>query len=283
MPAMTEASIEERPLVEIAPTKGWRAIDLPELYRFRELLGVMVWRDVKVRYRQTLLGIIWVVAQPLMTMLIFTGLFNRVAKIPAGGGVPYSVFVMAALVPWTFFASAVSGASNSLIGSAHLISKVYFPRMIVPASSVLGGLVDMGVTLVLVLILCLWHSVGIGFSILILPLVALITTLFAFGCGLWLSALNVEYRDIRVVVPFLLQIWMYATPIAYPASVLPASLRPILKINPMTGIIETFRAGITGGAIPWAALGYSVAVTIVVMVTGAFYFRRMERQFADVL
>jgi lipopolysaccharide transport system permease protein len=283
MRAMSEAGIDERPLVEIAPTRGWRALDLAEMARFHELLGVLVWRDVKVRYRQTLLGVLWVVAQPLMTMLIFTILMNRVGRIQADGGVPYSVFILSALVPWTFFSSALLAASNSLIGSAHLISKVYFPRMIVPAASVIGSLVDMLVTLVLVAVLCVWYGIVPSASVAVLPLVAVVTTLFAFGCGLWLSALNVEYRDIRVVVPFVMQIWMYATPVAYPARVLPEKYRALVRANPMTGLIEAFRAGILGDAVPWGSLVYSAAVTAVVLVTGAFYFRRVERQFADVL
>jgi lipopolysaccharide transport system permease protein len=276
-------SAEERPLIEIAPSSGWRAIDFAELFQFRELLGVMVWRDVKVRYRQTLLGVLWVVAQPLLTMIIFTVLFNRVAKIDSGRGVPYALFVMAALVPWTFFSGAVAAASNSLIGSAHLISKVYFPRMIVPASSVAGGLVDMGVTLGIVLVMCLWYGVYPGASIVLLPFIAALATMFAFGCGLWLSALNVEYRDIRVVVPFLLQIWMYATPVVYPAHLLPEKYRWVVLANPLTGLIEAFRAALLGGALPWTPLAYSVVFTTAVVVSGAFYFRRVERQFADVL
>jgi lipopolysaccharide transport system permease protein len=278
MRAMTEA-----PLVEIAPTRGWRALDLAEVWRFRELLGVMAWRDVKVRYRQTLLGVLWVVAQPLMTMLIFTILLNRVGKIQADGGVPYSVFILSALVPWTFFSSAVLAASNSLIGSSHLISKVYFPRMIVPGASVLGSLVDMFVTLGLVAVLCAWHRVVPGPALAVLPFVALLTTIFAFGCGLWLSALNVEYRDIRVIVPFALQLWMYATPVAYPLRVLPENWRALVRANPMTGITETFRAAILGHAVPWSSLAYSAAAAALVVITGAYYFRRVERQFADVL
>ena len=280
---MTEAGIEERPLVEIAPTKGWRALDLAEMFRFRELLGVLVWRDVKVRYRQTLLGVIWVVAQPLMTMAIFTILMNRVAGIQADGGAPYPIFILSGLVPWTFFSTAVFAASNSLIGSSHLISKVYFPRMIVPAAAVSGGLVDLVVTLVLVGLLCIWYGTAVGASLVLLPLIALITTVFAFGCGLWLSALNVEYRDIRVIVPYALQVWMYATPVAYPARVLPEEFRAIVRANPMTGLVESFRASILGTPIPWRALGYSTLVAAIIMITGAFYFRRVERRFADVL
>ncbi|HVE73192.1 MAG TPA: ABC transporter permease [Thermoanaerobaculia bacterium] len=280
---MSEAATDERPLVEIAPTKGWRALDLAEMFRFRELLGVLVWRDVKVRYRQTLLGVLWVVAQPLMTMAIFTILMNRVAGIQADGGVPYPVFILSGLVPWTFFSTAVAAASNSLLGSSHLISKVYFPRMIIPASAVMGGLVDLVVTLVLVGILCIWYGTGFGASLLLLPLIALLTTALAFGCGLWLSSLNVEYRDIRVIIPFVLQIWMYATPVAYPARVLPEEIRAIVRANPMTGLVESFRAAILGTPLPWRALGYSTLVAAIIVITGAFYFRRVERQFADLL
>jgi lipopolysaccharide transport system permease protein len=277
------ADAAQPPPIEIAPSTGWRALDLRELVQYRELLHVLVWRDVKVRYRQTLLGVIWVVAQPLMTMVIFTLLFNRVAKIEAGGGVPYSLFIMAALVPWTFFSTGVNLASNSLIGSAHLISKVYFPRMIVPAASVLSGVVDMAVTFVLVLLMYVWYSVAITAWIAFVPVAALVAALFAFGCGLWLSALNVEYRDIRVVIPFLMQLWMYATPVAYPTRVLPAKYQWIVKANPMTGIIEAFRASLLGQPFPAGAFAYSIAVTLVVTISGAFYFRRVERQFADVL
>lgn len=276
-------SAAEHPVIEIAPSSGWRALDLGEVWQYRELLQILTWRDIKVRYRQTLLGILWVVAQPIMTMLIFVLLFNRVAKFEADRGLPYSLFVMAALVPWSFFSGGVSNASNSLIGSAHLISKVYFPRIIVPGSSVLAGLADMAVTLALVLVMYIRYGVSVGVTILFLPVAILVAALFAFGCGLWLSALNVEYRDIRVVVPFALQIWMYATPVAYPMKVIPAKYHWIVMANPMTGVIETFRATLLNSAIPWTLFGYSTLFAILVTVSGAFYFRRTERLFADVL
>jgi len=280
---MSDTAIEPRPLIEISPSTGWRALDLREVYDYRELLHVLVWRDIKVRYRQTLLGVIWVVAQPLMQMLIFTLLFNRVAKIQAEGGLPYSLYVMAALVPWSFFSAGVAQASNSLIGSAHLISKVYFPRMIVPAASVLSGLIDMVVTFGLVVVMYLWYSLSLSATFLFLPVAAAITALFAFGCGLWLSALNVEYRDVRVVIPFLLQIWMYATPVAYPARAIPARYQWIVMANPMTGVIESFRSALLGRPLPWGEIAYSTIASLVVAISGAFYFRRVERQFADVL
>ncbi len=277
---MTEESL---PVIEIAPTSGWRALDLREIWQYRELLQILTWRDIKVRYRQTLLGVIWVVAQPLMTMIIFTLLFNRVAKITADHGLPYSLFVMAALVPWTFFSTAVTGSGNSLIGSAHLISKVYFPRMIIPASSVLAGLVDMAVTLGLVLVMYVWYSVPLSWSLLIVPLPIVVTAVRAFGFGLWLSALNVEYRDVRVVIPFVLQMWMYATPVVYPLKALPLKYHWIVRVNPVTGIVDAFRACLLGQPLPWTSLGYAAVFGLVVMITGAFYFRRVERLFADVL
>jgi len=277
---MTEQSL---PVIEIAPTSGWRALDLREIWQYRELLQILTWRDIKVRYRQTLLGVIWVVAQPLLTMIIFTLLFNRVAKISADHGLPYSLFVMAALVPWTFFSTGVTGSGNSLIGSAHLISKVYFPRMIIPASSVLAGLVDMAVTLGLVLAMYVWYAVPLSWSLLIVPLPIVVTAVLAFGFGLWFSALNVEYRDVRVVIPFLLQMWMYATPVVYPLKALPQKFHWIVFVNPVTGVVDAFRACLLGEPLPWARLAYSAAVGIVVMITGAFYFRRVERLFADVL
>jgi len=276
------SAVEQRPIL-IAPSSGWRPIDLREVWEYRELLFILVWRDIKVRYRQTFLGVLWVVAQPLLTAMIFTVLFNRVAHIDAGPGVPYSLFVMVGLVPWSFFASGVSASSNSLIGSSHLISKVYFPRVIVPAASVLSGFVDMAVTLALVVVMTIVYRAGVPPQIVLLPVAVVVCALFAFGVGLWLSALNVEYRDVRVVIPFMLQLWMYATPVVYPLRVVPEKYRWIALINPMTSVVETFRAVMLGGDIPWLQLGYATAVILVILITGAYYFRRMERLFADVL
>jgi lipopolysaccharide transport system permease protein len=278
-----DAVSDAKPVIEIRPGGGWRALDLREVWEYRELLHILVWRDLKVRYRQTFLGVVWVVAQPVLTALIFTLLFNRVAHIAAEGNVPYSLFVMIALVPWTFFSGGVTASSNSLIGNAHLISKVYFPRLIVPSASVLAGIVDMGVALALVMVMLVVARVPITPFFALLPLAIVLCSIFALGIGLWMSALNVEYRDVKVVVPFLLQLWMYATPVAYPLSVIPERYRWIATLNPMTGVIELFRSSLLGRAVPVGSVIYSVAVTIVVTVSGAFYFRRMERLFADVL
>lgn len=279
--AMATSASDDRPVIEIVPSTGWRAIDVTELFRYRELLVVLVWRDLKVRYRQTILGVAWVVAQPILTMVIFTVLFNRVAKIEPDRDVPYSLFVMAGLVPWAFFSSAVSAASNSLIGSAHLISKVYFPRMLVPAAAVLAAVADLFVTLGIVAVMALVYSVTPGPGLLLLPFVVLLAALFALGCGFWLSALNVEYRDVRVIVPFLLQIWMYATPVVYPRTVVPERYRWVIDLNPMTGIIEGFRSSLIHGEIPWLSLGVSLLVTLLLVISGAYFFRRVERMFAD--
>lgn len=277
------AAAHPKSVVEIVPSRGWRAVDVGELWRYRELLQIFVWRDLKVRYRQTLLGVIWIVAQPLITMLIFTLLFNRVARIQPDSNVPYSIFVMTALVPWTFFSAGVAASGNSLIGSSHLISKVYFPRMIVPAAAVFAAAVDMIVTLGVVFVMMLWSHVAISATIVALPIATLICTLLALGIGLLLSALNVEYRDLRVVIPFLLQFWLYATPVVYPVSALPQRYRLLAQLNPMTGVIDAFRNSLTAQPIPWGALAYSAAWALVLLVSGGFYFRRMERQFADVL
>jgi len=269
--------------VEIAPSRGWRALDLRELWHYRELLYILAWRDVKVRYRQTFLDIAWVVAQPLVTVLIFTLLFNRVARIQPDVRVPYSLFVMAALVPWSLFASGLVSSGNSLLGSAHLISKVYFPRMIVPSSSLLSGLVDFAVMLGAVIVLMLIYGVMPAATILLLPLPILISVAFTLGAGLWFSALNVEYRDVRIIIPVLVQFWMFATPVVYPLSALKGIPLAVAQANPMTWIITFFRNALLGGPLHWGGFAYATAVTAIVLVTGAFYFRRTERLFADVL
>lgn len=271
------------PVLEIKASSGWRAIDFREIWRFRELFGILVWRDLKVRYRQTVLGVLWVVVQPVVSMLIFTFLFNRVAGLRVTGNIPYSVYVFAALMPWTFFASGLSNAGNSLLGSSHLISKVYFPRLIIPAASVLVGLADMAVAALLLAGLMVFQGVVPGPNLPLIVLPVAVALVLALGMGLWLSALNVEYRDFRVVIPFLVQIWTYATPVAYPLAALPAKFRRFAILNPMTGVVEAFRACLFRQPVPWNMLGVSALEAVVILVTGAFYFRRLERQFADVI
>lgn len=270
-------------VIEIAPSRGWSSLALHDLWSYRELLLVMLQRDLTVRYRQTLLGVAWVLGQPLLSMLIFTLLFNRIARFEAGGGLPYALFVLAGILPWTFVAAGVQGGSNSLLGSAHLISKIYFPRLLLPLSAVLLGLADLAVAAVLLVALMVHYAVAPNLSVLLLPIVLLLTVALTLGLALWLAALNVRYRDVRVVIPFLLQVWMYATPVVYPLEVLPEGLRALVLLNPASGIVLGFRACLLGTPMPWNSLLGTALSSALLLTSGAFVFRRMERTFADVL
>ena len=272
-----------RSLTILKPTSGWRAIDVREIYLARELLYIFTWRDLKVRYRQTFLGALWVIGQPLVSMLIFTVLFNRVANLGAHTTIPYPVFVLSGVLLWSFIAAAIQQAGQSLIGSSFLISKVYFPRLVVPLAKVATALVDFLVAMVLLIPVMLWYRVMPGPGLVFMPLVVLLAAVFGLGVGLWLAALNVEYRDVAVVVPWVLQIAMYATPVVYPLAALPERYRTLALLNPATGVIEAFRASLFGTPLPVAAVVSSVAASIVLLLTGALYFRRMERLFADFL
>lgn len=278
MAAVSEAATET---LVIEPSRGWRALDLREVWTYRELLGIFVWRDLKVRYRQTLLGALWIVGQPLISMIIFTLIFHRVAHFEAE--VPYPLFVFSGLVIWNFVASSISKAGNSLIGSSPLISKVYFPRLVIPLSNVASELVDFGVAGLFLAVLMIVYRAQPGATFVFVIVAVLVAALLAIGAGLWVAALNIEYRDVRVVIPFVLQIGMYVTPIVYPIATIPARYRAIAALNPMTGIAQTFRATLFGLPIPWAALGWSAFAALAIAVSGAYYFRRMERRFADIL
>ncbi|HUP61839.1 MAG TPA: ABC transporter permease [Thermoanaerobaculia bacterium] len=267
----------------LKPTSGWRAIDFAEIWAYRELMAIFAWRDLKVRYRQTLLGAVWVMGQPIVSMLIFTLLFRRVAQLRVSTEVPYPVFVLAGLVIWNFVAGAINRSGNSLIGASHLISKVYFPRLVVPLSNVVTDLVDFALAAMLLIPLMAWYRVTPGLEIVLLPLAVLLATIFALGAGLWVAALNIEYRDVRIVVPWIVQIAMYATPVVYPLSALPERYRLVAMFNPMAGIVETFRATLFGTPFPRWPLAWSVVTSVVLLVSGAFYFRRVERRFADLL
>lgn len=273
----------QAPHLVIRPSRGWRAIDFRELWVYRELLFVFAWRDVKVRYRQTVLGAVWVMGQPLVTMLIFTLLFHRLARLRADNDVPYAVFVLAGVVLWNFISGAIARIGNSLIGSSFLISKVYFPRLLVPVSNAVTDVVDFLVAALLLIPLMLWYRIVPSPLILLSPLVVVVGTVLALGVGLWIAALNVEYRDVRVVVPFILQLAMYATPVVYPLSALSERYRAIALLNPATGIIEAFRGTILGTPIPLGGVIWSVVASVLCLLSGAFYFRRMERLFADVI
>ncbi len=279
---MTQSRTLPRHLV-IQATRGWRSIDLRELWAYRELLLIFAWRDLKVRYRQTLFGALWVMGQPLVSMLIFTLLFGRVARLSVTTAVPYPVFVLAGLLIWNFVAGAISHVGNSLLGASYLISKAYFPRLVVPLSNIVTNLVDFGVAALLLVPVMLWYRVIPGPEILLAPLVVLLATLFALGVGLWIAALNIEYRDIRIVIPWVLQIAMYVTPVVYPLSALPERYRLVATLNPMSGIVESFRATLFGTPVPAVPLLWSVVASLLLVFSGAFYFRRVERRFADVL
>jgi homopolymeric O-antigen transport system permease protein len=267
----------------IQPTSGWRSLSLNEVWAYRDLLYIFAWRDLKVRYRQTLLGALWVMGQPLVSMLIFTLLFSRVAKLKADTGVPYPVFVLTGILIWNFVSGAINRAGNSLIGASFLISKVYFPRLVIPISNLGTDLADFVVAALLLIPAMLWFGVWPDWTIVLSPLVVILAAAFSLGAGLWVAALNVEYRDVRILIPWVLQIAMYATPVVYPLSAIPARYHWIAIANPMTGIVEAFRATVFGTPLPMAALLWSVFASLVLVVSGAFYFRRMERLFADIL
>ena len=271
------------PVLRIEPSHGWVSLKLKELWEARELLYFLTWRDIKVRYKQTALGAIWAILQPLLTMLIFSLVFGRLAKMPSDG-LPYPIFTLAGLVPWTFFAYGLTQSSNSLVGSANLIKKIYFPRLTIPISSVLGGAVDFLFAFGLLVAMMMFYGVGLTWKVLWLGPFFLLAFVTSLGVGLWLSALNVEYRDVRYVVPFLVQFWMYATPIAYPSSLLREPWRTVYGLNPMVGVVEGFRWALLGSKTqPGPMLLVSTAAALLLLVSGAFYFRRMEKTFADVV
>ena len=273
-----------RQLVTIQPSQCWSALRLSEVWEYRELLYFLVWRDIKVRYKQTAIGAAWAILQPFCTMVVFTLFFGKLAGVPSDG-MPYSVFSFAALVPWTFFANGLSGASNSLVESANLIRKIYFPRLIVPAASVLAGGLDFVLALVMLFGIMLYYGIVPTIHVIWLPALALLSIITALGVGLWLSALNVKYRDVRYTIPFITQLWMFATPIAYPSSLIQdPTWRMLYALNPMVGVVEGFRWALLGtDTAPGSMVIVSAVVACIVLVSGAIYFRRMERQFADIV
>ncbi len=258
------------------------SLPLREMWESRELLYFLVWRDLKVRYKQTVLGATWAVVQPLATMLIFTVVFGRLARLPSDG-VPYPLFAYCALVPWSYFATALAQSSNSLVDQSRLITKVYFPRLLVPLASVIAGLVDLAITVVVLLGMLLYYRIVPGPAALALPLFILLAMLTALAVGLWLSALNVRYRDVRHTIPFLIQFWLFATPVAYSTSLVPTRWRTIYGLNPMAGVVDGFRWALLGREPPGAMLVVSVVTVAAIAVGGLFYFRRVEHSFADVV
>lgn len=271
------------PLTIIVPTNGWRALDLQELWRYRELLYFLTWRDVKVRYKQTAIGAAWAVLQPFLTMVVFSIIFGGLAHLPSDG-VPYPAFSYAGLLPWTFFATAISQASVSLVNNTNMIQKVYFPRVMMPAASVAAAVLDLAVAFVVLLGMTLYFGIHPTVRLVVLPLLVLLAVLAALGVSLWLAAINVKYRDVRYAIPFLTQIWMFATPVAYPSSLIPARLRVLYGLNPMAGVVEGFRWALLGTEqIPVGLTLVSAAMIVTVLAGGLLYFRRMEREFADVI
>ncbi len=274
----------EEYFLRLEPSRGWVSLRLKDLVAYRELLYFFVWRDIRVRYKQTALGAAWAVIQPVLTMLVFTLAFGKLAKMPSDGN-PYPLFVYTALVPWTFFAQGLSQSADSLVGGGNLIKKVYFPRLAIPLSAVSAGLVDLAITFIVLLGMMVWYHVHPTIHILWLPALVLLAFITALGAGLWLSALNVKFRDVKYTLPFLVQFWLFATPIAYPSSLIPAVWRPLYGFNPMAGVVEGFRWALLGksNTAPGPMILVSAAVAVLVLAGGAFYFRRMEKSFADIL
>jgi lipopolysaccharide transport system permease protein len=285
-PRLTDSTAQARvprPVVRIRPSAGWRALDFGELWQYRDLIYFLAWRDVKVRYKQTALGVAWAILQPLAAMVVFTVFLGALVHVPSDG-LPYALFAYVGLLPWTFFANAAAGASSSLVANTNLVSKVYFPRLAIPIAAVLAGLVDLGIGLVLLIGLLLFFGVNPAGGLLLLPVFVVLTVLAALAVGIWLSALDVQYRDVRYAIPFVIQVWLFATPVVYPASVVPEQYRAFYGLNPMAGVVEAFRWALLGRTdFPGPLLAVSIVVLAVVLVSGLFYFRRMERSFADVI
>ena len=267
----------------IRPSRSWAALRLSELWAYRELLYFFVWRDLKVRYKQTALGAAWAIIQPFFTMVIFSVFFGRLAKVPSDG-IPYPVFAYCGLLPWQLFAHALTESGNSLVGSQHLITKVYFPRLVIPLAAVVAGVVDFGIAFVILIgMMVVFHIVPTA-AVVTLPAFLLLALATALAVGLWLSALNVQYRDVRYTIPFLVQAWLFATPVAYPSSLVPARWRALYGLNPMAGVIEGFRWALLGKAQgPGPLLLVSVVMVAGLLMGGLFYFRRVERTFADIV
>ncbi len=275
--------------IRLQPSKGWISLQLDELWNYRELLYFLTWRDVKVRYKQTVLGAAWAVLQPFLTMIIFTIFFGKMANV-GSDGLPYPIFSYAGLLPWTFFAQGLSQSSNSLVGSANLLKKIYFPRLVIPISSVLAPAVDFFIAFAVLLIMMVWYGIIPGIRVIFLPFLLILTFTTALGTGMWLSAMNVQFRDIKYVIPFFIQIWLFATPVIYPASKVFTFMEQrgipvwLFGLNPLTGIVEGFRWCLLGtGSRSFSIMVASTIVSFSLFISGVYYFRRMERTFADVV
>lgn len=267
----------------IRPSPAWAPLHLREVWRYRELLLFLVWRDIKVRYKQTALGAAWAVIQPLFAMIVFTVFFGRLANVPSDG-IPYPLFSYVALLPWQLFANALIQSSNSVVAGERLITKVYFPRLVIPLASILSAVVDFAIAFVIAIGMMAWYQVTLTWAVVTLPLFFFLTLLTALAAGLWLAAMNVEYRDVRYTLNFLVQLWLFASPVAYSSSLVPERWRPLYGLNPMAGVIEGFRWALLGRtSAPGAMLAVSTAITALILLGGLYYYRRMERTFADVV
>lgn len=281
-PELPPRNLPDEPLTTIQPSKSWAPINFREIWQHRGLLYFLTWRDLKVRYKQTALGMAWVVLQPLLTTAVFTVFLGYLVRVQSDG-IPYPLFAFAGLLPWTFFMGAINSSSNSLVGNAHLITKVYFPRAIVPIAAVTARLPDFGIALLVLFGLAIYYGVSLSWNILMMPVCVGLLTLLALGVGMTTSALNVKYRDVGVMIPLLLQIWMFASPIVYPVSLVPAGFRKWYSLNPLVGIIDGFRTSLLGGQFDWYALSISACITFAILLLAIFSFRRMERYFADIV
>jgi lipopolysaccharide transport system permease protein len=283
MIASKAKAVADIPIIRIGPSTGKLSLRLEELWDHRELLYFFVWRDIKVRYKQTVIGAGWAVIQPLLTMIIFTLVFDKFAKMPSNG-LPYPIFAFAALLPWTYFASSLQHSIISVVHNSNLITKVYFPRFLLPISAVVSGIVDFSIAFVFFVGMMVWYGIVPDLKIFFVPFLVLLTMLTALSVALWLSAINVRYRDVGQAIPFLVQIWMFASPVAYPASVVPEKWRLLYNLNPMAGVIEGFRWALLGKQTPdLLAIVMSIVVVITVLITGLIFFKGMEETFADVI
>lgn len=281
--SQSQVTQKDLPVIDISPSKGWISLRLKDLWEYRELLYFLTWRDIKVRYKQTLLGAAWAIIQPFFTMVIFSIFFGKLAGV-SSGNIPYPIFSYAALVPWTFFANGLTQSTTSLVGSANLIQKVYFPRLVIPISAVLSGTIDFFLAFIVLIGMMAFYGIVPTSAIVWLPLLLLLALVTALGAGLWLTAMNVQFRDIRYVVPFLVQAWLFASPVAYSSSMLKQPWRTLYGINPMAGVIEGFRWALLGtNTHPGSMVFISALIAVALLISGAYYFRRMEKTFADVV
>ena len=281
-PPGTTLHLPDEPLVVIQPSNKWNLLNLKDIWAYRELLFFLTWRDVKVRYKQTVLGAAWAILQPLFMMIIFTIFFGRLAGVESAG-IPYPIFALAGLVPWTFFSNTITASGNSLVGSAHLITKVYFPRLIVPAAAMMAGLVDFVLAFALLVVLMIYYRIPVTSHVVFLPVLVLLTALFGLGVGTWMSALNVKYRDVRFAMPFVIQLWLFVSSVILPSSAIPEKWRWILMFNPMSGIIEGYRSALFGLPFDWPTLGIAAALTILMLFYSIYSFGKAERTFADII